>query len=248
MFGGIFLIFLGFPVSIIVSVVFKIKKRKALVPVLCIPISLVLGLAFISIGTSLYGQTDEYKESVTKKERSELEQVEESKNQEEYIRYLEERLENAEKETQAENTENEQESALDPITAQEISVEEKTQELACDFTYKNMTVKYLNHEVMVDGVGQTVLVVYYEFTNNNKENKTFDYSFSDTCFQNGVEVEHSYWHANDESKNSGKEIKTGTTITVASSFVLGDSRDDVELEITPWIGNKILFEKTLKLE
>lgn len=111
-----------------------------------------------------------------------------------------------------------------------------------------MTVKYLKHEVVVDHVDQTVLVVYYEFTNNSDENKTFDYSFDDTCFQNGVEVEHSWWHVNDESKNSGKEIKTGTTITVASSFVLGESLDDIELEITPWIGDKLLFERTLVLE
>lgn len=123
-----------------------------------------------------------------------------------------------------------------------------TPEPKYEFTYEKMTVKYLNHEIMVDDVDQTVLVVYYEFTNNSGENQTFDYVFDDTCFQNGVEVEGSWWHANEESKNSEKEIKSGTTITVASSFVLGDSRDDVELEITPWLRDKVLFEMTLQLE
>lgn len=117
-----------------------------------------------------------------------------------------------------------------------------------EFTYKDMTVKYLKHEVTVDDIGQTVLVIYYDFTNNSGENKTFDFVFEDNCFQNGVEVERSFWHANDESHNSGKEIKSGVTITVASSFVLGENREAVELEITPWIGSKVLFEKTLELK
>lgn len=264
MFGGFFLIFLGLPASVIVSIVFKVRKKKALIPAVCIPISLVVGLIFIVIGSNLYSQTDEYKESIAKKEQSELEQLkQENQNQEEYIKDLEKRLEYTEKEEDKpiESTVVEQEPTSESVIAQETSEEEEKpiessevvqveemQEPTYNFTYKDMTVKYLRHEVMVDSVDQTVLVVYYEFTNNSKENKTFDYAFSDTCFQNGVEVEHSYWHVNDESKNSGKEIKTGTTITVASSFVLGESRDDIELEITPFMRDKVLFEKTLELE
>lgn len=147
-----------------------------------------------------------------------------------------------------------QESANNNIKESQNSVVEKELEAKTkeptkyEFTYQKMNVKYLKHEILVNYVNQTVLVVYYEFTNNSGKNQTFGYSFSDTCFQNGVEVEHSYWHVNDESKNSGKEIKSGTTIEVASSFVLGDSMDDVELEITPFMRDKVLFEKTLELE
>ena len=127
---------------------------------------------------------------------------------------------------------------------------EPTPEPVTQFEYEGMTVKYLKHEVMTDSIGQKVLVVYYDFTNNSDENQTFDFAFSDKCFQNGVEVEHSYWHANEESKNSGKEIKPGTTLKVASSFVLGDCMDDVELEIEPWITweENILFSMNLELE
>lgn len=135
-------------------------------------------------------------------------------------------------------------------TPTEAPTPEPTLEPVIQFEYEGMTVKYLRHEVMTDSVGQKVLVVYYDFTNNSDENQTFDYAFSDKCFQNGVEVEPSYWHANEESKNSGKEIKPGTTLEVASSFVLGDCMDDVELEIEPWITLKenILFSKNLELE
>lgn len=135
-------------------------------------------------------------------------------------------------------------------TPTEAPTPELTPEPVTQFEYEGMTVKYLRHEVMTDSVGQKVLVVYYDFTNNSDENQTFDYAFSDKCFQNGVEVEPSYWHANEESKNSGKEIKPGTTLEVASSFVLGDCMDDVELEIEPWITLKenILFSINLELE
>lgn len=135
-------------------------------------------------------------------------------------------------------------------TPTEAPTTEPTPEPVTQFEYEGMTVKYLRHEVMTDSVGQKVLVVYYDFTNNSDENQTFDYAFSDKCFQNGVEVEPSYWHANEESKNSGKEIKPGTTLEVASSFVLGDCMDDVELEIEPWITLKenILFSINLELE
>lgn len=117
-----------------------------------------------------------------------------------------------------------------------------------EFTYKSKTVKYLKHEVTENDFGEKVLVVYYDFTNNSDDNAVFDYSFDDTCFQNGVEIKHSMWHANDESKNSGKEIQKGVTVTVASSFVLGDSEDDVTLEITPFISDKKLLTKTLSLK
>lgn len=117
-----------------------------------------------------------------------------------------------------------------------------------EFTYKNKTAKYLKHEVTENDFGEKVLIVYYDFTNNSDDNAVFDYSFDDTCFQNGVEIKHSIWHANDESKNSGKEIQKGVTITVSSSFVLGDSEDDVTLEITPFISDKKLLVKTLLLK
>lgn len=141
----------------------------------------------------------------------------------------------------------ETEEEIEEETEEEIEESLNTKEKTDEFSYDDMIVKYIKHEVMVDEIDQTVVVVYYRFTNKSAENKTFDYSFDDTCFQNGIEIEGSWWHANEESKNSNKEIKSGTTITVASSFVLGENRDDVELEITPWMRDEILFKKILKL-
>lgn len=118
------------------------------------------------------------------------------------------------------------------------------------FEYNGMVVKYLRHEISTDYKDTNILIVYYEFTNRSDENKVFDYSFSDKCFQNGVEIEHTYFHANNESKNSGKEIKPGASVVVASSFSVGDCLDDVELEVEPYVTFKenILLSLDLKLE
>lgn len=208
MLGGLLLLFIALPLSIIVTIVFAVKKKKILVPAICIPVSFLVGILLLVIGvaTSLELDADTINEEV-------------------------------------ERVESETDKKSDSDKKEKKEKKKPTDE----FTYRDMTVKYLRHEIVVDDIDQEVLVVYYEFTNNSEENKTFVYSFDDTCFQNGVEVESSWWHVNDESHNRDKEIKTGTTITVASAFVLGESMDDIELEITPWIGDKMLFEKTLKL-
>lgn len=99
MFFGIALLFLGLPASIIAAVVFAIKKKKVLASAVCIPASIFAGFIFICIGGYLYGQTDEYKQSVAEKEQSELERLkEETENQENYIKDLESELNGNEKE------------------------------------------------------------------------------------------------------------------------------------------------------
>lgn len=72
---GLAILFLGLPVSIIVTIVFAIKKRRILIPVICIPASLLIGLISVFAGGYLYVQTDEYKQFVAEKEQEELEKV-----------------------------------------------------------------------------------------------------------------------------------------------------------------------------
>lgn len=127
-------------------------------------------------------------------------------------------------ETQKEMKPQEAENNSDPLSDDIIDVD------CGDFH-----VKYLKHEIIKDKSGQKCLAVYYEFTNNSKENKAFVYALSDKCFQNGVEVEKTFFHINDETENAGKEIKPGKTITVCSGFVLKDEKTDIELEIGEWI-------------
>ena len=126
--------------------------------------------------------------------------------------------------------------------------ESETEEPTTEFTYGKMTVKYLRHEITENEMGEDVLIVYYEFTNNSNDNQAFIYSFADACFQNGVQLDDSLFHANEQTRNADREIQPGATIEVASAFDLGDSRDTVTLEVEPWVSftsNKLL---TLELE
>lgn len=95
-------------------------------------------------------------------------------------------------------------------------------------------VTYEGHEVVQNMAGDLCVAVYYQFTNNTSENQEFDLTVSDKAFQNGVELEQSVFHVNDESKLSVMEIQPGVSITVCSGFVLRDE-SDVELQIFPWI-------------
>lgn len=96
-------------------------------------------------------------------------------------------------------------------------------------------VKYLRHELVENMAGEKCAAVYYEFTNNDADNKAFMYVVNDKAFQDGVELKSSLFHVSDESHDKSAEIKTGVTITVCSAFELRDETTDIELEIEPWV-------------
>ena len=157
--------------------------------------------------------------------------------------------EEKQEDTVAESEQQEAEVATKAGKESEVKeTESETEEPTTEFTYGKMTVKYLRHEITENEMGENVLIVYYEFTNNSNDNQAFIYSFSDTCFQNGVQLDDSLFHANEQTRNADREIQPGATIEVASAFDIGDSRDTVTLEVEPWVSftsNKLL---TLELE
>nr|DAF72790.1 MAG TPA: protein of unknown function DUF5067 [Caudoviricetes sp.] len=103
-----------------------------------------------------------------------------------------------------------------------------------DVNINGCHVTYEGHEVVQNMAGDLCVAVYYQFTNNTSENQEFDLTVSDKAFQNGVELEQSVFHVNDESKLSVMEIQPGVSITVCSGFVLRDE-SNVELQLFPWI-------------
>lgn len=114
-------------------------------------------------------------------------------------------------------------------------------------SYDGLNVKYLSHEIISDDYYENLLIVYYELTNYGDTNKSFNWTFSDKCFQNGIEIDRAYSEKNQELQNRSKEIQPGTTTTVATAFELGDSWDDVILEISPYLSDVILFSLNLEL-
>lgn len=107
-----------------------------------------------------------------------------------------------------------------------------------DVDISDCHVKYIKHEVTENMSGDKCVAIYYEFTNNSDSSKSFIYTITDKCFQDGVELETSLFHVNDESHDSDVEIKPGKTVTVCSGFVLRDKSTEIELEVSPFISFK----------
>lgn len=115
-------------------------------------------------------------------------------------------------------------------------------------TYNNTEFKYIRHEV-INNNGKDVLVVYFDFTNNSKDNTRAAYNYDINCFQNGVELDFPLLKAVSEEDNIMKEIQPNTTITIAEAFVLSDkSNVDLEVEAHSSFSDKKLIKKTLILE
>lgn len=104
-----------------------------------------------------------------------------------------------------------------------------------DISNKKFHVKYLRHEVTENQYGEQILAVYYEFTNNDDESQSYDLSVQDKAFQNGIELNHSYIHLNDESKLRNNEIQPGYTVTVCAIYEISDTESEIELQVEPWI-------------
>lgn len=115
-------------------------------------------------------------------------------------------------------------------------------------TNDDTTLKYLKHEVITDSSDREVVVVYFDFTNNSKDNEAFIYNYNVTCFQNGKELDYPLASFDiDEYNNAARELQTGANITVARIYILED-KSDVDLEVTAWGSSKKLMKLTLKVE
>lgn len=115
-------------------------------------------------------------------------------------------------------------------------------------TNDDTTLKYLKHEVITDSNDREVVVVYFDFTNNSKDNEAFIYNYNVTCFQNGKELDYPLASFDvDEYNNAARELQTSANITVARIYILED-KSDVDLEVTAWGSSKKLMKLTLKVE
>ncbi len=139
-----------------------------------------------------------------------------------------------------------EEPTKEEATTQEPTTEEKNEN---EFVYEDLKVVYKESKIEKDKSGKDCLVVYFDYTNNSDENQAFLYAFTVTVFQNGVELDGSWFQVNEETENDDKKIQPGTTITVAQAFTLNESRDAATIQVTPWISlsENILFEKQITL-
>lgn len=143
-------------------------------------------------------------------------------------------------------TEITQTTTTDAEESGELIVEEEN---LIDCEILDCNIKYVSHEVDYDRSDKKCVFVYYTFTNNNKESKEFGYMVDDKAFQNGIELESSYWEVEGYENNSYAEIKPGAEITVVCVYQLRDE-STVELEIRKMFdyNNKAVDSMTIELE
>ena len=135
------------------------------------------------------------------------------------------------------------------VERQTESTTEETEQNQTSFEYSDMTVEFIEYKIEEDLSGNQCLVLYFDFTNNSNDSQSFTYNFIVKAFQDGVEMDNTYIHVNDETKNSSKEIKSGMTIRVAKNYKLENISGLIEFEITPFSiwSDKILLEHQFNL-
>lgn len=123
-----------------------------------------------------------------------------------------------------------------------------TEKSSDNATYNNTEFKYLKHEI-INNNEKDILIVYFDFTNNSKDNTRAAYNYDINCFQNGVELDYPLLKVVKEEDNIMKEIQSNTSITIAEAFILNDrSNVDLEVEAHSSFIDKKLIKKTLTLE
>lgn len=112
------------------------------------------------------------------------------------------------------------------------------------FEYMDINVKFLESKIEYDSIDRENLVLYFQFTNNSKENQAFCYNFIVSAFQNGVALDDSYFYTDSEaSRNYEREIQPGTSIIVSYNYQIKDKTTPIQIEITPfsvWTDRKLL--------
>ena len=99
--------------------------------------------------------------------------------------------------------------------------------------------------------GNSILIVTYNFQNNDSEPKCFAYSVEDKAYQNGVElgdVWTSYGIDNYSFDEASKEIKPGVSLDLQCAYELNDNSTDVEIELSQWLSDKVQQKYTIKLK
>ena len=124
-----------------------------------------------------------------------------------------------------------EEQEEEPVKRKEDKEENKNSK---SFEYADMIVYFVEYSIEENAVGEKCLVLYFDFTNDRDESQAFGYTFTVKAFQDGVELEPTYFHVNEETKNSTKEIKPGVTLRVAEQYGIEDVSGTIEVEIEPF--------------
>lgn len=120
-------------------------------------------------------------------------------------------------------------------------------EITSDTDSSTQPIELSDYKVIAKSDGTEILVVDYKFCNTFDEPKSFAWTYTDKAFQNGIECQASYYYPDIDLSASSLDIQPGAKLIVTSIYELRD-RSAVELEVSKYVGDDIVFEKTVDLE
>lgn len=112
-------------------------------------------------------------------------------------------------------------------------------------------VELKNSRITKDYEGKKILVVTYNFKNNDSEAKSFDVAVEAKAYQNGVElgdVWSSYGIDGYSFDEQHKEVKPGVALDVQCAYELNDDATDVTIELSQWLSDNVQQTYTIKIK
>lgn len=132
---------------------------------------------------------------------------------------------------------------IDEDTANEKAVESKpgNEEIFADnnidVEFDGFKIAYDGYEISKDYDGNKVIIVFFNFTNNNDEAKSPGTNCSIKAYQDGIECDDAYiFDGPEEVNNRIKDVKKGATIRYAEVYKI-KSDSEIEIEVSKFFGD-----------
>lgn len=133
------------------------------------------------------------------------------------------------------------------VETKETTTEETTEKVTetekkINLEVEDGKIEYISHEIIQDYEGKPTILIHFNFTNNSDKSTSAQLLFHPKVFQNGVECEFGIlMDAPEAYQNLSKEIQPGTTLEVGFPYVLSDTENPVDIEVsslTDWFADE----------
>lgn len=115
------------------------------------------------------------------------------------------------------------------------------------FDTDNHGVKYVSSEIKFEN-SQPVLIVNYEFANNDDYSASWSWDISHTIYQNGEECANVLFYEDENTKEQKDKAEKGEIIPVTEAYYLNNATDDITIEMTEYLKDEVFFSTTVNLE
>lgn len=100
-----------------------------------------------------------------------------------------------------------------------------------------------------DTVWGDFLSIYFDYTNNEKENKICGFVYDIKVFQNGGQLETTLLQTTNESKAYYNEVLPGSTVRVAQHLSApADRTSPITVQVTKMFNKKVIWQKQIQIK